>query len=458
MLNIVILAAGNGKRMRSSLPKVLHLLGGTPMIERVVRTSQTLTQNTYIVHSPQAQQIQAQLQNYPLTWIEQTEQLGTGHAILQALPQLKAQTSGQNDRVLTLYGDVPLITPQTLQHLIDQTPTDHVGMITVHLADPTGFGRVLRDHNGHICGIVEQKDATAEQLTIKEVNTGIFLLPLDYLQKWLPQLTNNNAQGEYYLTDIIALAVANNVVITSINPPHIEEVLGINDRLQLIQLERYFQRQQAEKLLCAGVTIMDPERFDVRGDLQCGTDTTIDVNVIFEGRVTLGSNCIIEANCILRNITLGDNVHIKANCVLEDAVIEANCKIGPFARVRPGTHLAANCRLGNFVELKNSKFAEGSKADHLSYIGDADVGKHVTIGAGTITCNYDGVNKYRTKIGDGVFIGSDSQLVAPVSIGAGAYIAAGSTITADAPADALTICRARQTTIEGWQRPKKNAG
>lgn len=455
MLNTVILAAGKGKRMYSSLPKVLHTLGGVPMIERVVRISQALAANTYIVHSPHAEQIQTQLQDYPLTWVEQKEQLGTGHAVLQALPQISAH-SPINARILTLYGDVPLTSPETLQRFIEQTPSDHIGIITAKLVDPTGFGRILRDKDGNICGIIEQKDATPEQLAINEINTGIFILPLEYLQKWLPQLKSNNAQGEYYLTDIIALAVANNVRISNIYPSCVEEILGVNDRLQLVQLERYFQQQQAEKLLRAGVTIIDPNRFDVRGNLQCGTDTTIDVNVICEGQVNIGANCIIEANCVLRNVTIGNYVHIKANSVLENTTIENNCQIGPFARIRPGTHLANNCYVGNFVELKNSKFAENSKASHLSYLGDADVGKNVNIGAGTITCNYDGVNKYRTTIGDGAFIGSDSQLVAPVTIGEGAYIAAGSTITMDAPANALTICRARQTTIADWKKPKKD--
>lgn len=453
-LSIVILAAGVGKRMVSQLPKVLHLLGGKTLLERTVHTTLKLkpAQPPLVVYGYQGETVRHTLANLNVQWIEQTEQLGTGHAVLQALPHIPLE-----DRVLILYGDVPLISLATLKRFIAETPLDAVGIITAHLSHPADLGRVIRDANNKIIRVVEERDANETQRAINEINSGIYLIPAHYLKKWLPKLTPANAQQEYYLTDIINSAVEENIPIHSIQPQHYEEVLGVNDRVQLAHLERFYQRQCAEAFMRQGVTLLDPDRFDVRGELVIGKDVTIDVNVIIEGHVTIGNNCVIGPNTLLRNMLVGDNVEIKANSVIDGAEIASDCVIGPFARIRPGTVIDTQAHIGNFVEIKNSLIGSATKINHLSYIGDSEVGKQVNIGAGTITCNYDGANKNHTVIKDNVFVGSNAVLVAPLTIGEGAYIAAGSTITRDAPANQLTICRARSRTIEHWKRPNKLA-
>ncbi len=451
-IQIVILAAGLGKRMHSHLPKVLHHLAGKPLLEHVINTALSISPNTppIVVNGHQGKQLTETLTHYKLRWVEQKEQLGTGHALLQALPMISEQS-----QVLILYGDVPLISADTLKKLIDATSLNSIGMLTAHLTNPTGYGRIKRDQHQHIIGIVEEKDATEEERNINEINPGIYFLPAAYLKKWLPLLKNTNAQGEYYLTDIIPLAVKENIAIHFVQPMENEEILGINDRIQLAHLERYYQRKQAEKLMRQGVTLCDPARLDIRGHVQIGRDVVIDVNVILEGEVVMGDECIIGANTFLRNAKLGKRVEVKANSMIDGADIAAECVIGPFARIRPDTVLAERVNIGNFVEIKKSEIEQGSKVNHLSYVGDSTVGKHVNIGAGTITCNYDGANKHQTIIGDDVFIGSNSQLVAPVTVGTGATIGAGSTITHDAPPHQLTLARAPQQTIDGWQRPQK---
>jgi len=449
-LKTVILAAGQGTRMRSRIPKVLHKLAGKPMLERVIEAAQTISHAISIVYGYQGDTVKAALSSYDIDWVHQAEQLGTGHAVKQAVSE-----SEKADQILVLLGDTPLITSQTLNDLREKTAKNEVGIVTIHLENPYGLGRILRDNNNHIVGIVEEKDATDEQKKITEINTGIMLLPTQHLKQWLAKLKNNNAQKEYYLTDIFAMAVAEKVAIKNVSPQFVEEVMGINTRVQLAHLERVYQQRVAEQLMLSGVTLLDPSRFDLRGTLTCAEDVTIDVNVIVEGNVSIGRGTSIGANTILKNCTIGENVVIEPNVVIDDSTVGNYCTIGPFARLRPGTQLAEKVKVGNFVETKKAIVGEGSKLPHLSYIGDADIGKHVNIGAGTITCNYDGVNKFKTTINDGAFIGSDSQLVAPVTIGEGAYIGAGSTITKDAPAHKLTISRAKQITIEGWQPPKK---
>lgn len=452
-LSIVILAAGQGKRMYSQTPKVLHPLGGKPLLKHVVHTAEKLkpTQPPIVVYGYKGNVIRQALADLNVTWVEQTEQLGTGHALQQALHKIP-----EEHRVLVLYGDVPLISANTLQHFINNTPAQDLGIITAHFANPHAFGRIIRDDRKHIINIIEEKDLVGDQHRINEINTGIYLFPARYLAKTLPSLENNNAQKEYYLTDLIKIAVRDKVTINSMEARSSEEVSGINDRVQLINLERFYQRQYAEKLLREGVTIRDPSRFDVRGELTIGQDVTIDINVICEGRVVIGNNCIIGPNTVLRNVVLGEGVEIKAQSILDGAEIGNGCVIGPFARIRPGTVLVANAHIGNFVEIKNSFIKEGSKVNHLSYIGDSEIGSNVNIGAGTITCNYDGVNKHKTIIGNNAFIGSHSALVAPIVIGEGAYIGTSSTITRNAPAHQLTVCRAReQRSIENWKKPTK---
>jgi bifunctional UDP-N-acetylglucosamine pyrophosphorylase/glucosamine-1-phosphate N-acetyltransferase len=451
-LSTVILAAGQGKRMHSQTPKVLHRLAGLPMLERVVKTAFAINNNAapVIIYGHEGEKVKSALAHLNATWIAQTEQLGTGHALLQALPQIP-----DDHRVLVLYGDVPLILPETLKHFIASTPANAIGVITAHFPNPTGLGRIMRDSNNHIIRIIEEKDTDEKERTITEINSGIYLAPAAFLKKWLPTLKNQNAQKEYYLTDIIALAVAENIAVHAIQPNNYEEVLGINDRVQLAKLERYYQQSFAEKLMRQGITIADPARLDVRGDVAIGNDTSIDINVIFEGNVTIGKNCIIGPHTILRNVMIADGVEIKAHSILDGTEIAADCTVGPFARLRPGTILAPHSHVGNFVEIKNSDIGMGSKINHLSYVGDADVGEKVNIGAGTITCNYDGFNKHRTVIENNAFIGSNSSLVAPVTIGEGATIGAGSTISRNAPARQLTISRAQQRSIENWQRPQK---
>ncbi len=451
-LNTVILAAGQGKRMFSKLPKVLHRLAGLPLLEHVVNTAHALApqQTPIVVYGHEGEKVRHVLANLNVQWVLQDQQLGTGHALLQTLPHLD-----EAQQTLVLYGDVPLITTETLKKFIANTPVDALGILTAHFPNPTGLGRIIRNEKNQITRVVEDKDADAAQRNIHEINTGIYLIPAKLLKKWLPNLQNNNAQKEYYLTDIVARAEQEAIAIHGMQAPAYEEVLGINDCAQLAICERYFQRTNAENLMRKGVTLLDPNRFDVRGQLQVGQDVILDVNVIIEGNVKIGNQCYIGANTILRNTMIGNNVTIQANSVIDGAEIAEDCLIGPFARLRPGTVLSAHAHVGNFVEVKNSLVGSHTKINHLSYVGDSDVGKQVNIGAGTITCNYDGVNKHRTIIGDHVFIGSNSQLVAPVTIGDGATIGAGSTITRDAPPHQLTLCRAQQRSIENWQRPQK---
>lgn len=452
-VQVIILAAGQGKRMQSQLPKVLHLLAGKSLLQQVLNTAKKITQTPpCVIYGHQGQLLRdAFSHDTDIIWVEQKQQLGTGHALLQALPALSAV-----DGILVLYGDVPLISDQTLQKLLSSTPKNALGMITAIMQDPYGYGRIKRKPNGDVVAIVEEKDANDAERLINEVNTGIYYMPLAHLQHWLPQLNNQNLQNEYYLTDIIKLAVADNMTIHTIQPNDIEEVSGINDRMQLAKLERYQQSKQAEKLMRAGATLLDPTRVDIRGEVEVGQDVLIDVNVIFEGNVKIGNGCRIGANTIIRNSQLGNEVDIKSHCVIEEAEIASHAVIGPFARLRPGTKLASQTHVGNFVEIKNSQIGVGSKINHLSYIGDSDIGKQVNIGAGTITCNYDGANKHKTVIGDNVHIGSDTQLIAPITVGEGATIAAGSTLTKDAPANQLTLtAKLEQRSVKNWLRPVK---
>ncbi|MFM7010808.1 MAG: bifunctional UDP-N-acetylglucosamine diphosphorylase/glucosamine-1-phosphate N-acetyltransferase GlmU [Betaproteobacteria bacterium] len=456
MLNIVILAAGQGKRMQSNLPKVLHPIAGRPMLTHVLDSARALgAQCIAIVVGHGADQVkQAYAVQPDLQFALQQPQLGTGHAVLQAVPLL--QESNTNDVTVILYGDVPLVQPDTLRALL-MARANGVAILTEILPDATGYGRIVRDSKGNVTAIVEHKDATPEQRSIQEVNTGIMAVPTRHLKSWLAKLTNNNAQGEYYLTDIIGMAVAEGVSVNVAHPAASFETLGVNSRLQQAELERLWQRELARRQLEAGVTIVDPARFDLRGELVCGQDVFIDVGCVFEGRVVLADGVRIGAHCVLRNVTLGRSTHIEPFSHLDQAEVGAEAHIGPYARLRPGAQLADATHVGNFVEIKNTKLGKGSKANHLAYVGDADVGERVNIGAGTITCNYDGVNKHRTIIEDDAFIGSDTQLVAPVKVGKGATLGAGTTLTRDAPAGQLTVSRAKQMTIEGWKRPVKKA-
>ncbi|BAN70219.1 bifunctional UDP-N-acetylglucosamine diphosphorylase/glucosamine-1-phosphate N-acetyltransferase GlmU [endosymbiont of unidentified scaly snail isolate Monju] len=449
-LGIVILAAGQGTRMKSRLPKVLHHLGDRPLLQHVIDTARALQPaRLVIVHGHGGEQVRAAITGDDLIWAEQAEQLGTGHALAQALPHLAGL-----DQVLVLYGDVPLIRTETLQGLLDAAG-DSFGLLTVTLEDPTGYGRICRDGAGQVECIVEQKDATPQQLAIREVNTGIMVLPGGRLADWLGRLGKDNAQGEYYLTDVLAMAVAEGLAVAVAQPAEPVEAEGVNDRLQLASLERAWQRRQAEALMRAGLTLRDPARFDLRGSLRHGLDCEIDIDVVIEGEVTLGEGVRIGPHCVLRDCHIDDGVEVLAHCVIEQAKIGTGSRVGPFARLRPGAELTGGNHVGNFVEIKNAEIGEGSKVNHLSYVGDADIGRGVNIGAGTITCNYDGANKHRTRIGDQAFIGSNTALVAPVSVGRGATIGAGSVISKDAPEERLTLTRARQTTIEGWKRPEK---
>lgn len=452
-LDIVILAAGQGKRMCSDLPKVLHCIAGKPLLEHVIQTAELLKPNhaPIVVCGHGSSQVQENLAHRSITWALQSEQLGTAHALQQALPSLNS-----SGRVLVLCGDVPLITAQTLKNFIDAAPSnDAIGIVTAHLSNPTGLGRIIRDTHNMIQRIVEEKDAKVDERAIKEINAGIYVFPVEFLQKWLPTLKNHNAQKEYYLTDLIALAVQEGHPIFSTTSANQDEILGVNDRIQLAYLERCYQKRLMENLMRGGVSFYDPARVDIRGDVTIGQDTTVDINVILEGTVNIGKNCIIGPNTILRNVSIDNHVEIKAHSIIDGAEIASHCVIGPFARIRPFTKLQAESHIGNFVEIKNSEVGVGSKINHLSYIGDSLIGSKVNIGAGTITCNYDGVTKHRTIIHDKAFIGSNSQLVAPITIGEGATIAAGSTITRDAPAYQLTISRAQQRSIPNWQRPTK---
>ena len=451
-LSIVILAAGQGTRMNSRLPKVLHYLAGKTLLEHVYAAVVPLDfRQANIVYGYGGESVPQQLSHLEATnWIEQKQQLGTGHAVQQVVDHIPDE-----DDVLILYGDVPLITFQTLQNLVEAGKETGFALLTCHLENPHGYGRIIRDEHGNITKIVEHKDATEDELDIHEINTGMMALKASLLKLCLSQLQNNNAQGEYYLTDIIELAVAEEVKINSCFPDSEVEICGVNDRAQLADLERYYQMAQAHYLMQQGLTLRDPERFDLRGELEIGQDVVIDVNVIIEGSASIGSDVDIGPNCVIKNADIGDGVVILANCVIENAVIGDNCRIGPFSRVRPHTRLARDVHVGNFVEVKNSEIGENSKANHLSYIGDTEIGKDSNIGAGTITCNYDGANKHRTIIGDNVHIGSDTQLVAPVKIGNNVTIGAGTTVTKDVDADQLIHNKSEQRTVKGWERPKK---
>ncbi|MCM2678126.1 bifunctional UDP-N-acetylglucosamine diphosphorylase/glucosamine-1-phosphate N-acetyltransferase GlmU [Echinimonas agarilytica] len=450
-LSVVILAAGKGTRMRSRLPKVLHTLAHQTLVEHVIDAASGVgAEHIHVVYGHGGDQVKAALAHRELEWAEQAEQLGTGHAVDQALPAI-----ADNDQVLVLYGDVPLTSTETLKALIAQQPEGGVGLLTVNLANPMGYGRIIRDHQDQVVGIVEQKDAAPEQLLINECNTGILCAGGADLKRWLSNLDNNNAQGEYYLTDIIAMAANEGRSIQAAHPATEAEVEGVNDKVQLANLEREYQRLQAESLMRAGALLRDPSRIDVRGSLSVGQDVEIDVNVVFQGDVVLADGVTVGPNSVLIDCSVGEDTLIRANSVIESATVGAKCTIGPFARLRPGAVLADDAHVGNFVEMKNSRLGEGSKANHLTYIGDAEVGKGVNIGAGTITCNYDGANKHKTIIEDNVFVGSDSQLVAPVTIGQGATVGAGSTVTANVGEGELVITRVKQRHIAGWKRPVK---
>ena len=449
-LSVVILAAGKGTRMYSDLPKVLHPIAGKPMVKHVIDTVKHLNaRQINLIYGHGADLLKERLADEPVNWVFQAEQLGTGHAMQQAAPFF-----ADDENIMMLYGDTPLIQQSTLERLIAQKPENGIALLTVKLENPTGYGRIIRE-NGSVVAIVEQKDASAEQLKIQEVNTGVMVASGASFKKWLGNLNNNNAQGEYYITDVIAMANEDGFQVQAVQADEFMEVEGVNNRLQLAALERFYQKKQAEKLLLAGVTLIDPSRFDVRGTVEHGKDVSIDVNVILEGNVKLGNNVKIGAGCVLKNVTVGDNVEIKPYSVLEDAVIGEKSAIGPFSRLRPGTQLAEGAHVGNFVEIKNAQVGKGSKVNHLTYVGDAEVGSNVNIGAGVITCNYDGANKFKTIIGDDVFVGSDSQLVAPVEIANGATIGAGSTITKNVAEGELVITRVAQKHIQGWQRPTK---
>lgn len=449
-LSVVILAAGKGTRMYSDLPKVLHPIAGKPMVKHVIDTVKALdAKQIHLIYGHGGDLMQQRLADEPVNWVLQAEQLGTGHAMQQAAPFF-----ADDENILMLYGDGPLITQATLEKLIAAKPENGIALLTVVLENPTGYGRIIRE-NGSVVAIVEQKDANPEQLKIQEINTGVMVASGASFKKWLSQLNNNNAQGEYYITDVIAMANRDGFKVEAVQASNLMEVEGANNRLQLAALERYYQKTQAEKLLLAGVTIIDPARFDVRGSVTHGKDVVIDVNVILEGDIKLGNNVKIGAGAILKNVELGDNVEIKPYSVIEDSVIGKGADVGPFARLRPGTELAEKAHVGNFVEIKKSTIGVGSKVGHLTYIGDSEIGANVNIGAGTITCNYDGANKFKTIIGDNVFVGSDTQLVAPVTVANGATIGAGSTITKDVAADELVITRVPQRHIQGWQRPVK---
>ncbi len=449
-LSVIILAAGQGKRMRSARPKVLQPLAGRPLLAHVLDTAAALApQAIHVVYGHGGAQVRDYFAERPLQWALQAEQLGTGHAVLQALPQIPA-----GHRVLILCGDVPLVRPQLLRRLLEATDGG-LALLTAELDEPSGYGRVLRDPQGRVAGIIEERDASEEQRRIKEINAGLMAGQAGQLATWLARVGADNAQGEYYLTDVVALAVADGVPVTAVCAPVADEVLGINDRAQLAEAERLYRQRAAQAVMEQGVTLIDPRRFDLRGELQCGRDVSIDINVIIEGRVELGDDVRIGPNVLIRDSVVAAGTRIHANSVIEEANIGANCEIGPFARLRPAAVLAGQVRVGNFVEVKKSEIGPRSKVNHLSYIGDATIGADVNVGAGTITCNYDGANKHRSVIGDGAFIGSGVELVAPVEIGAGATIGAGSTISKAAPAGELTLERARQLTIKGWQRPKK---
>lgn len=451
-LSIVILAAGQGKRMKSDLPKVLQPLAGRPLLGHVISTAQSLNPvSVHVVFGHGGDRVRAAFAaDSTLQWALQAEQLGTGHAVQQALPALDDAAIA-----LVLYGDVPLIRAETLANLLALAGNQSMSLLTVQLDDPTGYGRIVRDAAGKVLRIVEQKDATSDELAIREGNTGVMAVPVAQLRAWLSRLKNSNAQGEYYLTDIIEMAVADGIEVKPLIAPTVAEVLGINDKLQLAEVEAEHRRLRARELMQAGATLVDPARVDVRGPVSIGRDVLIDINVVFEGRVTLGDRVRIGPHCVLRDCDIASDVVIHPNCVIEQASVGAGSLIGPFARLRPGAKLADDVHIGNFVEVKNSSMATGAKANHLAYVGDATVGARVNIGAGTVIANYDGANKHHTTIGDDAHTGSNSVLVAPITIGEGATVGAGSTVTKDVPAGKLTVARAKQLTLDGWKRPQK---
>ncbi|MDW6002432.1 bifunctional UDP-N-acetylglucosamine diphosphorylase/glucosamine-1-phosphate N-acetyltransferase GlmU [Vibrio mangrovi] len=447
----VILAAGKGTRMYSQLPKVLHTIAGKPMVKHVIDTCQSIgAQQIHLVYGHGGELMQQKLAEESVNWVLQDQQLGTGHAVEQASGYFH-----DDEQIIVLYGDVPLISEETIESLLSSQPQDGIALLTVVLDNPTGYGRIIRK-NDTVVAIVEQKDASEAELAIQEVNTGVLVASGKDLKRWLSGLENNNAQGEYYLTDVIAAAHAEGRAIQAVHPMEQMEVEGVNDRVQLSRLERAYQYSLANKLLTQGVMLRDPARFDLRGQLQCGYDVEIDVNVVIEGSVSLGNNVIIGAGCVLKDCEIDDNTIIRPYSVIEGATVGEMCTVGPFTRLRPGAELKDDAHVGNFVEVKNARLGEGSKANHLAYLGDAEIGARVNVGAGVITCNYDGANKHKTIIGDDVFVGSDSQLVAPVTIEDGATIGAGTTLTRNVAQGELVITRAKERRVEGWQRPVKN--
>lgn len=449
-MSVIILAAGKGTRMKSSLPKVLHTIAGKPMVEHIIDAAKALNcENINLVYGHGAELLKKALGHHQLNWCLQAEQLGTGHAVQQAVEYIK-----DDQDVMILVGDAPLISSDTLRRLIDAKAHSDLALLTVHLDDATGMGRIIREGD-NITAIVEHKDATQQQREITEINTGMMLMAGKDLKRWLSNLSNNNAQGEYYLTDVIAMAAKEGKSIRAAHPEWEREVEGVNDRVQLSSLESAYQFRNAQALMTAGVSLADPKRIDVRGQLSVGQDVSIDINAIFEGQVVIGDNVIIGPNCVLKNCNIGSGSRIEAFSLVENANVANNCNVGPYARLRPGAELHDGAKVGNFCEVKKAIIGEGSKVNHLTYIGDAEIGKGVNVGAGTITCNYDGVNKFKTIIGDGVFVGSNSSLVAPLNIGDNATIGAGSVVTKDVNADELAIARGKQRAISGWQRPQK---
>ncbi|WP_439100273.1 bifunctional UDP-N-acetylglucosamine diphosphorylase/glucosamine-1-phosphate N-acetyltransferase GlmU [Congregibacter sp.] len=449
-LEVVILAAGQGTRMRSNLPKVLHPLARRPLLAHVLASARTLMPvRIHVVIGHGSELVRDALDAEDLAWVMQEEQLGTGHAVLQAVPGIDSDST-----VLILYGDVPLLRASTLEGLIDNAPA----LLTAELNDPEGYGRVLRDSGDQLEGVVEHKDATDEQRAISEINTGVLAYPAALLAEYLPRVGNANSQGEFYLPDVLSMAVKDGHCVAALRADESSEVMGINDRVQLAEAETVYRQRAAAALMTAGVSLADPARIDVRGNLHCGRDVFIDVNCVFEGDVTLGEGVCIGPNCVLKNCTIASDTQIHAMSHIDESQVGSSCSIGPYARLRPGTVLADSARIGNFVETKKAVIGLGSKVNHLSYVGDAELGDGVNVGAGTITCNYDGVNKHKTSLGDGVFIGSNSTLVAPLDVGDGGFVAAGSTVTRDVPESALGVSRAKQRNIEEWQTPKQRAG
>ncbi|VAW87074.1 N-acetylglucosamine-1-phosphate uridyltransferase / Glucosamine-1-phosphate N-acetyltransferase [hydrothermal vent metagenome] len=452
-LIVVILAAGQGTRMKSSMPKVLHTVGDRSMLEHSYDRAKELGADAiHIVYGHGGEQVKSALSHLDANWVLQQQQNGTGHAVEAAMPAIE-----DGALVLVLYGDVPLVRVDTLKNLVSAAVESGFGLLTAKLDNPTGYGRIIRDGDGVVKRIVEQKDGSAEELKTNEVNTGMLAVDSSKLRHWINALDSDNAQGEFYLTDIIAMAANDGVVINTVQPTSIDETLGANNRVQLAELERYLQQRKANQLMIDGVTLRDPARIDIRGELTAGIDVIIDINCLFEGDVKLGSNVNIGANCTIRNSTLGDGATVMPNSIIEESQVGNRAMVGPFARLRPETVLEEGAKIGNFVEVKKSTIGAGSKVSHLSYIGDTSMGKNVNIGAGTITCNYDGTNKHQTIIGDNVFVGSDSQLIAPVTLESGATIGAGTTLSDTAPQDSLTISRSRQKSVPGWSRPKKRS-